>query len=299
MRTTRRPAVGGALPRPQRGLPFDSVGNRLTEETTAPAGTLLAAKTYGYDARDRLTSSTDSVDPSGAASYTWDANGNQTSETRAGLLTEYLYDARDQLTEVRLAGSLFESYGYDYKGLRVRKSGLPGRALRLRRRQRAAPDRRRRQRPGQVRLRPRPPALATATEGRRTTSSMAGSVVDLMRPDCALQARYQYDAWGNLRSTAGLSFKVFGFTGHERDEATGLYYFKARYYDPETGRFLTEDPFEGTRAAAEPASLPLRLPEPDGVHRPDGADRGVKKLAGVRRKRARSSSIRPSRSSRS
>ena len=68
-----------------------------------------------------------------------------------------------------------------------------------------------------------------------------------MRPDGALQARYQYDAWGNPRSTAGSSFNVFGFTGHERDEATGLYYFKARYYDPETGRFLTEDPFEGTR----------------------------------------------------
>ena len=235
---------------------FDSVGNRLTEETTAPAGTLLAAKTYGYDARDRLTSITDSVDPSRAASYTWDANGNQTSETRAGLVTEYLYDARDQLTEVRRAGSLFESYGYDYKGLRVRKSGAAGvvryvyddASVLLQ--TDAAGNTLAKYDYGPDRLL----SLAHATEGRQYyLFDGLGSVVDLMRPDGALQARYQYDAWGNLRSTAGSSFNVFGFTGHERDEATGLYYFKARYYDPETGRFLTEDPFGGTRE--QPPSL--------------------------------------------
>ena len=235
---------------------FDSVGNRLTEETTAPAGTLLAAKTYGYDARDRLVSITDSVDPSGAASYTWDANGNQTSETRGGLLTEYLYDARDQLTEVRRAGSLFESYGYDYKGLRVRKSGAAGvvryvyddASVLLQ--TDAAGNTLAKYDYGPDRLL----SLAHATEGRQYyLFDGLGSVVDLMRPDGALQARYQYDAWGNPRSTAGSSFNVFGFTGHERDEATGLYYFKARYYDPETGRFLTEDPFGGTRE--QPPSL--------------------------------------------
>jgi RHS repeat-associated protein len=45
----------------------------------------------------------------------------------------------------------------------------------------------------------------------------------------------------------------FGFTGHEYDAETGLYYMKGRYYDPQTGRFLTEDPFAGT--PFEPASL--------------------------------------------
>ena len=45
----------------------------------------------------------------------------------------------------------------------------------------------------------------------------------------------------------------FGFTGHEHDAETGLYYMKGRFYDPETGRFLSRDPFAGT--PFEPFSL--------------------------------------------
>ena len=249
--------LAGGLPRPERGLQLRPGGQpRHRGDDGAGAGPCSPSKTYAYDARDRLMSITDSVDPSGAASYTWDANGNQTSETRGGLLTEYLYDARDQLTEVRRAGSLFESYGYDYKGLRVRKSGAAGvvryvyddASVLLQ--TDAAGNTLAKYDYGPDRLL----SLSHATEGRQYYLFDAlGSVVDLMRPDGALQARYQYDAWGNLRSTAGSSFNVFGFTGHERDDATGLYYFKARYYDPETGRFLTEDPFEGTRE--QPPSL--------------------------------------------
>jgi len=35
---------------------------------------------------------------------------------------------------------------------------------------------------------------------------------------------------------------TYGFTGREYDNETGLYYYRARYYDPTTGRFLTKDP---------------------------------------------------------
>ncbi len=37
----------------------------------------------------------------------------------------------------------------------------------------------------------------------------------------------------------------FKFTGKEQDEATGLYYFNARWYDPDLGRFVTEDSYAG------------------------------------------------------
>ena len=51
----------------------------------------------------------------------------------------------------------------------------------------------------------------------------------------------------------------FGFTGHEYDSETGLYYMKGRYYDPETGRFLTPD-------ASSCGRLNLRSHDPPSIH---------------------------------
>ena len=89
-------------------------------------------------------------------------------------------------------------------------------------------------------------SMSHATQGRQFyLFDSLGSVTDLTGLDGTLKASYQYDAWGNLRAQTGASFNVFGFTGHERDDETGLYYFKARFYDPELGLFLSEDPFAG------------------------------------------------------
>ena len=62
----------------------------------------------------------------------------------------------------------------------------------------------------------------------------------------------------------------FKYTGKHQD-ATGLYYFGARYYDPETGRFITKDLVKGS--LADPQSLnrytycrnnPHKYTDPDG-----------------------------------
>jgi RHS repeat-associated protein len=50
----------------------------------------------------------------------------------------------------------------------------------------------------------------------------------------------EYDAWGN--PNAGAGEPGFAFTGREWDPETGLYYYRARYYDPRAGRFVSEDP---------------------------------------------------------
>jgi RHS repeat-associated protein len=34
----------------------------------------------------------------------------------------------------------------------------------------------------------------------------------------------------------------YGGTGREWDSETGLYYYRARYYDPKIGRFISKDP---------------------------------------------------------
>ncbi|MDY6868571.1 MAG: RHS repeat-associated core domain-containing protein, partial [Chloroflexota bacterium] len=43
-------------------------------------------------------------------------------------------------------------------------------------------------------------------------------------------------------NSSGTSSNKLKYTGRELDSETGLYYYRARYYDPEVGRFLSEDP---------------------------------------------------------
>ncbi len=53
--------------------------------------------------------------------------------------------------------------------------------------------------------------------------------------------RYEYSPWGDSPSMSGTTF---GFQGQRFDAETGLYYMKARCYDPKTGRFLQPDPID-------------------------------------------------------
>jgi len=56
--------------------------------------------------------------------------------------------------------------------------------------------------------------------------------------------RYTYDAFGSPRSVSESVYNPFRFTGEPYD-ASGLIYLRARYYDPVTGRFLSQDTFNG------------------------------------------------------
>ncbi|MEL7569482.1 MAG: RHS repeat-associated core domain-containing protein [Eubacteriaceae bacterium] len=59
---------------------------------------------------------------------------------------------------------------------------------------------------------------------------------------------YTYDAYGNT-TAAGTFINDFAYTGAVNDPETGLYYMNARYYDPETGRFISQDTYRGTGEA--------------------------------------------------
>jgi RHS repeat-associated protein len=48
------------------------------------------------------------------------------------------------------------------------------------------------------------------------------------------------DAWGDLE--VGTADSDYAFTGREWDSETGLYYYRARYYDSKVGRFISADP---------------------------------------------------------
>ena len=50
-----------------------------------------------------------------------------------------------------------------------------------------------------------------------------------------------YSAFGQTQSSTGASPNRLKYTGRE-DDGSGLYYYRARYYDPLIGRFISEDP---------------------------------------------------------
>ena len=74
-----------------------------------------------------------------------------------------------------------------------------------------------------------------------------GSVIGLTNERGQQKREYTYDAWGNPEVPRGslVGENEFGFTGQQWDTNTGLVYLRARYYDPETGRFISLDPLGG------------------------------------------------------
>ncbi|MCU0315674.1 MAG: RHS repeat-associated core domain-containing protein [Fimbriimonadaceae bacterium] len=54
-----------------------------------------------------------------------------------------------------------------------------------------------------------------------------------------------YDVWGGVRSgsaTGGPKQRYCANLGHVHDDESGLIYMRARYYEPASGRFISEDP---------------------------------------------------------
>ncbi|WPP42614.1 RHS repeat-associated core domain-containing protein [Paenibacillus hunanensis] len=98
-----------------------------------------------------------------------------------------------------------------------------------------------------------------------------GDVVQMVGTDGSLVNSYQYDEWGNLTNQKETVANEFKYAGETYDAETGLYYLKARYYDPNVGRFINEDTVEGQ--IDNPLSLniygyvqgnPLRYTDPTG-----------------------------------
>ena len=60
-----------------------------------------------------------------------------------------------------------------------------------------------------------------------------------------MENAYAYDAFGNLRGQAGELLNRILYTGQQYDQEMGQYYLRARYYNPQLGRFTQEDVHRG------------------------------------------------------
>jgi RHS repeat-associated protein len=90
------------------------------------------------------------------------------------------------------------------------------------------------------------------------TKDAIGSVSEIVNSSGNLIQRYVYSSFGKILKIIGsagsdiisnpLVKTSYGFTNREHDES-GLMYYRARFYDPGTGRFLSVDPHPGAMAS--------------------------------------------------
>jgi RHS repeat-associated protein len=108
----------------------------------------------------------------------------------------------------------------------------------------------------------------------RQLTNSAGTVTD----------EYEYDAFGNSFTKVGTTPNNYLYRGEQYDPDLGLYYLRARYYNPATGRFLSRDPLDGH--TKDPASLHKYLyanGDPVNGMDPRGRDDLVDYLRGIRK----------------
>ncbi len=257
----------GGTPDKTTTYTYDAAYNR-TSEVDSNNGSISKNKTYRYNPRNQLTNVDDNLDNTNSVSYAFDQNGNQIQKTKTGETTNFVFDIRDDLREVKIGGSTVGQFLYDYQGLRIEKLGERGA-------ERSTYD-------DQSILQQYEVAGCTEVGDANCASGVTGqtrakfdygvgtllslntlneapqfylydalnSVANLTNSEGAVQARYQYDAWGIKRNEVGSSYNRFAFTGYEEDKETGLLYAKARFYDPDTGKFLSEDAWEGDNMIA-------------------------------------------------
>ena len=243
---------------------YDSFGNRL-QETASQGSTVQSTKKYTYNDLDQLTGLSDGTN---TTTYTYDDNGNQIAKADGTGTTTFAYTSRDMLSQVTV-GTASTYFAYDDLGRRIQKAApslteycvWDGRSLA------AELDA---QSPGAF-LRSYTHGLdlireslnGTIVEAYTDALGSVGAIAPEHHPQNA--EHYWYAPFGNFRTESHPGGDCGGtentltcqapytFTGHLYDQESGLFYFGARYYDPETGRFLSQDPVAGD--ALNPPSL--------------------------------------------
>jgi RHS repeat-associated protein len=96
-----------------------------------------------------------------------------------------------------------------------------------------------------------------------------GSVTSLTSSAGAIANTNTYDSFGKVTASTGSISNRFQYTAREFDSESGLYFYRARYYDPGLGRFSREDPLKGISGGMNFYSYvrnsPVGLIDPSGL----------------------------------
>jgi RHS repeat-associated protein len=281
---------------------FDAVG-RVISRVDSKGATVLNAQSYSYDATGRRStyqatiaqalitpSATGSYDAAneiqqfGGQSYTTDANGNVTSITGSAGTTKFTWDARGRLHAITTPDGQATNFNYDFDNYLLTKQSSNGQTAHF------------------VLDNLTNVALEFDNAGHNF-SFLTGNGIDMQFGflDASNQAHFALQ--GNLGSVVASTdstgaiegtsfFEPFGQTtttgaayplayGDHLQVASNLYYYRARYYDPISGRFLSEDPLG--QAGYNPYQFVLNDPtnqvDPLGLQTP--LQVGVGALAGA------------------
>ncbi|MEB2280169.1 DNRLRE domain-containing protein [Lysinibacillus xylanilyticus] len=219
---------------------YDEAGNRLSKSVKKAGETESTA--YRYNGANQLTYVNNQV-------YTYDNDGNLTND---GTNT-YEWNAFDQLTKVKNnTGTVIAEYGYDEKGRRTYSKDSNGSIF-------YAYD----GDSNRVLYEKDSSSYAVKSyvyddNGHLLTmiykgdkyhylTNYRGDVLGMTDDSGNEVASYTYDAWGNILTQSGkmVSINPYRYAGYRYDENTKLYYLMARYYNPDTGVFLSLDPVRG------------------------------------------------------
>jgi RHS repeat-associated protein len=211
---------------------YDAVGNRQSSLGVSP---------YLYNNSNELTSTP-------LAGFNYDENGNTTSKTDGNGTTNYAWDYENRLVSVSTPSSGTVSFAYDPFGRRILKSLATGTTIYAYDGDSVAEELDSGGNPAARYAQglgiDEPLAMYRGGAASYYQADGLGSVTSLTDGAGGVAASYVYDSFGNLSSSTGTLTNTFRYTGREFDSETGLYYYRARYYDSAVGRFLNQDPIK-------------------------------------------------------
>ena len=222
---------------------YDANGNIITVNNGQ------TVTTYGYDKLNRLVE----IQPQLGSStlYTYDLRGNRLTLNSTSLNyvdASYSYDLENKLQTVT-KGGLTTTMKYSADGLRTKKESAYGYTNYIYNQS------------GNLVAEAQNSSSVTSNYvwgpdrvlSKKTNSGSEyyylynghGDVVQMVDRNGNVVNNYTYDEWGNITASNETVSNPFKYAGEVYDSETGLYYLKARYYDPSIGRFINEDTVEG------------------------------------------------------